>query len=193
MEDSGATLAGYGFFTSSWNVHTPDIFTRLSEDWFLFLSPNALGINSSTISNTPLKNTDIHEPVYGTTKLKATTTPQELIKSLESARDLAAALPGHLSTQSRASLEFLNEGRKPLTGVQVRHSAARIYREEQQQDQRKKGNTNQSYSNASRRVPRMTALGVAGLVKAKSGDIASVTQGPITRRVKSVTNPYKNI
>jgi hypothetical protein len=39
----------------------------------------------------------------------------------------------------------------------------------------------------------MTALGVAGLVKAKSGDIASVTQGPVTSHVKSVRNPYKNI
>ncbi|KAJ3042549.1 MFT2-Corn MFT-like protein [Rhizophlyctis rosea] len=96
MEEYNLSLQGYGFFQQTYTLRTPEIFTRLG----------------------------LHEPVYGKLRYnpRFRNGPEQndipkLIRRIDTATQLASALPAPAATLSSHALRHLNEVRVPLKPI----------------------------------------------------------------------------
>ncbi|KAJ3163466.1 hypothetical protein HDU86_000045 [Geranomyces michiganensis] len=173
-------LKGHGFFTSTWDIHTPAIFTQLG----------------------------IHEPVYASLAgqtarqtVKAITTATSLAASLPG--PLAT-----LSAEARNSLNYARPQRvAPARLVTRRGMEVAASRERdaeallKRQSKKKKGGEEEvaaqqedaSSGAFTAKTPRVSVLAAAALVRNKEGDVAKGMKGAYVRAEKERRYRYQNI
>ncbi|KAJ1554786.1 hypothetical protein HK405_004071 [Cladochytrium tenue] len=192
-------LAGYAFVKSSWNVYTPEIFTRLG----------------------------LHEPVYGRLNPKwsagATmfriTGATEVAKSLEpgavpTPATVAALNAGGLKTPTGARTAFRRGGSRAPTAPDafqlptrlaqeaeaMRQAAAESRQRAAAKDAARAGKKSKGVAarppspvQLLSKLPRVTALGSAGIVRAKETDPARRFVGPLSRRTVDRRGRFQNV
>ncbi|KAJ3176845.1 hypothetical protein HDU87_004777 [Geranomyces variabilis] len=188
MQTHNLQLKGHGFFTSTWDIHTPAIFTQLG----------------------------IHEPVYGSLAgqtarqtVKAITTATSLAATLPG--PLAT-----LSAEARNSLNYARPPRpapaRLLTkrGMEVANSRGRDAEALLKRQSKKKSGVDPSLAESSSsrsnsgsivaadgsftaKTPRVSVLAAAALVRNKEGDVANGMKGAYVRAEKERRYRYANV
>ncbi|KAJ3108567.1 MFT2-Corn MFT-like protein [Phlyctochytrium planicorne] len=172
--DFHMSLAGYAFFTSSYNIHTSDIFTRLG----------------------------IHEPVYGSVKHA-----NMMVSQIQTATEVASGLAanGPISALSATELAPLNFGKVEAPPLVKRTTKRMLEAQKMEEDWRKQvearnakaatkgGKKEAAVATTGKKVPRVTVVGSAGLVKAKETDVAGKLVGGLTKKVLYKPYRYRNV
>ncbi|KAJ3295697.1 MFT2-Corn MFT-like protein [Blyttiomyces sp. JEL0837] len=175
MKKFGLKVASFGFFTSCWNLYTPNIYTRLG----------------------------IHEPVYGKVqnvretlqKIHASTTIASSTsqanfttlnaKDLKQLNEGIIASPPKFKPPTRLSLE-----------AEAMREAARVAKEKAalKAGNKEKGKASVATTAVKgKKIPRMTVWGSVGVVKSKKDDVASKVVGEVTRARLERRGRYQNI
>ncbi|KAJ3151484.1 hypothetical protein HDU89_001927 [Geranomyces variabilis] len=181
MQTHDLQLKGHGFFTSTWDIHTPAIFTQLG----------------------------IHEPVYGSLAgqtarqtVKAITTATSLAATLPG--PLAT-----LSAEARNSLNYARPPRPAPArlvtrrGMEVANSRSRDAEALlKRQSKKKTSGVDPSLAEGggsiadglyTAKTPRLSVLAAAALVRNKEGDVANGMKGAYVRAEKERRYRYANV
>ncbi|KAJ3290712.1 hypothetical protein HK104_006562 [Borealophlyctis nickersoniae] len=185
VKDKGLTLRGYGFWRTGWNLFTPEIYTRLG----------------------------IHEPVFGLLKPGVNTVPR-LLKKIDTATELAASLPGPLTSLTSAALKNFNMVKKPARPRPQVPTRASLYVERLRAEDAQKaleratklaakptkdvkipksGLLPEVKEELLNKLPRVSLVAAVGLVKTKEGDVAKEFKGEATKEHKMTRYRYKNV
>ncbi|TPX55339.1 hypothetical protein PhCBS80983_g05400 [Powellomyces hirtus] len=174
MKTHELKLKGHGFFTSTWDIHTPAIFSQLG----------------------------IHEPVYGT--LKGATpkhTVHSLTTATALAASLPGPL-ATLSAQTLKNLNYATPPRPEpahlLTkrGMEVQNRRTRDAAAAAKKVEKKGGKQEQAVVAANTvmpKTPRVSVLAAAAFVRNKEGDVAKGLKGEYVRAVKEKRYRYENV
>ncbi|KAJ3023187.1 hypothetical protein HKX48_003965 [Thoreauomyces humboldtii] len=189
MKDHKLELKGHGFFTSTWNIHTPAVFSQLG----------------------------IHEPVYGTLKgqtsrqlVKKITTATSLAASLpgplatlsaETLKDLNNATaprfnPNRLLTRRGMEVQKLrrqDEMAKEAAEAKKAEKASVTTKAGKKAAALAAVETKPAASVSMAKTPRLSALAAAALVRNKEGDMAKGLKGDFVRAVKEKRYRYQNV
>ena len=211
--DGKIRVAGFAFWTSCWNVHTSDIFTRLGTSFVFFIKLCMYFLYY------PFLCVGIHEPVYG-----ALRSPTALVHKLDAATQVASSIlqsqlnsaeehvvsstvktskPLHM--MSSKELTHLNHGTKPSLPPVPRpmtissQKAQSMKQASQSNDKSKKhkpaksGDVDEKNKRQRARLPRLTVVGSVGLVRSKEHDIAGQVVGEVTKTVMGRRGRFQNV
>ncbi|KAJ3356986.1 MFT2-Corn MFT-like protein [Entophlyctis luteolus] len=179
----GLTVAGYAFFTSNWNIHTPEIFSRLG----------------------------IHEPVYGEFPKDPVETVHKIANATRAAESLVAA-DRVVSSLAPAQMTTLNEGilpvvprfkvptRASIKAERMKRAAAeaKLKAETAASAKLKKAGKGKAATTAktpvnAAKTPRLTVLGAVAVVRAKENDVAGKKIGGLTKSIFARRSRYHNV
>ncbi|KAI8841493.1 hypothetical protein BJ741DRAFT_594366 [Chytriomyces cf. hyalinus JEL632] len=185
-------VAGYAFFTAGWNLHTPDIFTRLG----------------------------IHEPVFGAFPQNPTDQVHKVNQATTNAVNLLG--DSLLSSLSLSQIQQLNRGTAPVvprfklptrssikadamkTVWAERIAAKTVAAASAASGKALKGGKKATGKSAARpisaaikltpKMPRLTTVGSVAVVKAKQSDVAGGSMvGEVTKSVFEKRGRYHNV
>ncbi|TPX66923.1 hypothetical protein CcCBS67573_g07659 [Chytriomyces confervae] len=186
-------VAGYAFFTAGWNLHTPDIFTRLG----------------------------IHEPVFGAFPQNPTDQVHKVNQATTNAINLLG--DSLLSSLSLSQIQQLNRGTVPVvprfklpTRSSIKADAMKTIWAERiaaktaaaaaaaSSGKAPKGGKKTAGKSAARpvsaaikltpKMPRLTTVGSVAVVKAKQTDVAGGSMvGDVTKSVFEKRGRYHNV
>ncbi|KAJ3031175.1 UNVERIFIED_CONTAM: MFT2-Corn MFT-like protein [Siphonaria sp. JEL0065] len=190
----GLTVAGYAFFTSCWNLHTPDIFSRLG----------------------------IHEPVYGEFPKNPLDSIHKLQQATHTANSTIG--DKLLTSLTLKEIQHLNSGAKPVVprfklptrasmkaeALKAKHLAAASAPAKVDAKGAKgakgavKGGAKGAKKPSStvkvikaapftKKMPRLTTVGSVAVVRAKESDIAGAIVGDVTKSVFEKRGRYHNV
>ncbi|KAJ3235209.1 MFT2-Corn MFT-like protein [Chytriomyces hyalinus] len=185
------TVAGYAFFTAGWNLHTPDIFTRLG----------------------------IHEPVFGAFPQNPTDQVHKVNQATTNAVNLLG--DSLLSSLSLSQIQQLNRGTVPVvprfklpTRASIKADAMKTVWAERIaakaaaataaiSGKPAKGGKKATGKSAARpvsaikltpKMPRLTTVGSVAVVKSKQTDVAGGSMvGEVTKSVFEKRGRYHNV
>ncbi|KAJ8329773.1 39S ribosomal protein L38, mitochondrial [Batrachochytrium dendrobatidis] len=176
-KDYNLELAGFGFITSSWVPETSHVFTGLN----------------------------IHEPVYGK---KYNQFPKTLALRLHASKEMMSELNKPIAQLTREEIKKLNAGKRPsfdrsrviTTGdVQLgliqkveAERAAKDSNEPTKQRKSKGIKNTEPVMTPVKKMPRLTEIAAAALVRNKPSDVASKIQGSITSEILNRRNRFEN-
>ncbi|KAI9351441.1 phosphatidylethanolamine-binding protein [Obelidium mucronatum] len=187
----GLTVAGYAFFTSQWNLHTPDIFTRLG----------------------------IHEPVYGDFPKNPMDTVHRMEQATLTTKS-ALLGDKLLSSLTLKEIQQLNSGKTPLVPKFKIPTRASIKAEELRAKHlarlsAPKAPAKGAAATAAKakggkkvvpgtkvptpsvvrvnKLPRLNTVGSVAVVRAKENDVASTAVGDVTKSVFQKRGRYHNV
>jgi phosphatidylethanolamine-binding protein (PEBP) family uncharacterized protein len=194
--DFGMSVEGFGFFTSGFNLHTPDIFTRLGNVRIFTFHIQFCSIG-------------IHEPVYGEFPNKPIAAAHKIKQSISHVKNASIGEKLVLSTLSLAQIKSINTGEQPqipkykLPTRSSLAAAAKLSTPTTGQSNSnvtdikkakgKKPQQNRKVKVVTSKMARMTALGSVAVVKNKTDDFASGTSGAVLKGAFERRNRYENI
>ncbi|KAJ3218910.1 MFT2-Corn MFT-like protein [Dinochytrium kinnereticum] len=165
--DHNMSLAGFAFFTSSYNLHTSDIYSRLG----------------------------IHEPVYGELR-QVPSLVNKIQIATAVATDLASKGPlSSLSATDLAPLNtgVVAPPRLPRRTTRRMIEAEKSKEAWEAKDATKKIRAKALVREGDRKIPRVTTIGSVGIVRAKEGDVAGKVVGEVTKKIMLKPYRYKNV
>ncbi|KAJ3071543.1 MFT2-Corn MFT-like protein [Podochytrium sp. JEL0797] len=183
-EKCGLKVAGYAFFTAGWNLHTPEIYSRLG----------------------------IHEPVYGEFPRNPLDEMHKLAQATHTAT--TTRLGDKLSSLSLQEIQHLNSGEKASVARFKLPTRASIQAEEMRAGLLEKRVAAQAKEAAAvaaaskgkkgkgssaktvvreRKMPRLTTVGSVAVVRAKEAEVARAVVGEVTKSVFEKRGRYHNV
>ncbi|KAJ3284680.1 MFT2-Corn MFT-like protein [Rhizoclosmatium sp. JEL0117] len=178
----GLTVAGYAFFTAGWNLHTPDIFSRLG----------------------------IHEPVYGEFPKNPLDTVHKITQATHTAASTIG--DKLLTSLSLQEIQRINSGIKPVvprfklptrSSLKAEELKAKTVAAPTKVDAKSSGKGAKGGKKVASKVvivaprvkkmPRLTTVGSVAVVRSKEGDVAGVATGDVTKSVFEKRGRYHNV
>ncbi|KAI8926390.1 phosphatidylethanolamine-binding protein [Entophlyctis helioformis] len=186
-------LAGYGFVTSSWNVHTPHMFTGLGVHEPVFgkqyrtrAADQAIRLGAATDMAASLKVPVSQLPRDMLTNLNAGRRPSFDVSRVVTSGDIQLDLIRKKQAEAAAS-------GTPVTKVSGKKAKAAAAAAAAGTARSAGLAVNAAAAGSRPKTHRLTEYGATAIVRNKEGDVASSLMGDVTASIKLRRNRYANI